>query len=245
MALPEQLKCPGDAGAYIVQSRSALDNSFRQALAQAGATIISYIPNNAYLVRASAAIIQQLQTHPQVVAALPYEPYFKLKPALLKLAVEQTPLSEETDLNVLLFADARDGTVAALEQLGAQLLSEYPSPFGPVVKVRPSIYSLAAIAALPGVQQVERSQTRVSANDLSRAALRVATDSVATNNYLDLSGSNVLVMVNDTGVDPTQPDLVGAGATRPQSPVSGSGDGCSWARDARGGDYCRGRQAIV
>ena len=58
LSLPEQLRSPGDAGAYIVQSRSILDNSFRQALTQAGATIISYIPNNAYLVRASAAIIQ-------------------------------------------------------------------------------------------------------------------------------------------------------------------------------------------
>jgi len=148
LSLPEQLRSPGDAGAYIVQSRSVLDNAFRQALAQAGATIVSYIPNNAYLVRASAAIIQELQTNPQVVAALPYEPYFKLKPALLKLAVEQTPLPEETELNVLLFADDRAETLSALEQMGAELLSEYNSPFGPVVKVRPSIYSLASIAAL-------------------------------------------------------------------------------------------------
>jgi subtilisin-like proprotein convertase family protein len=223
LALPEQLQSPGDAGAYIVQSRTTLDNGFRHALSKAGATIISYIPNNAYLVRASTAIIQELQTNPQVVAALPYEPYFKLKPALLKLAVEQTPLPEQTDLNVLLFADAQDGTVASLQQLGAKLLSEYPSPFGPVVKVRPPAYSLAAIAALPGVQQVERSLTRVSANDLSRVAMGVASDSVATNSYLGLTGTNVLVMVNDTGVDQMQPDLTGRVLidSNPQFPGAG------------------------
>ena len=33
LPLPEHLQSPGDAGAYIVQSRSALDNSFRQTLA--------------------------------------------------------------------------------------------------------------------------------------------------------------------------------------------------------------------
>ena len=49
------------------------------------------------------------------------------------------------------------------------------------------------IAALPGVQQVERSQTRISANDLSRVSLQIAADTVATNNYLDLTGTNVLV----------------------------------------------------
>jgi hypothetical protein len=32
LSLPEQLRSPGDAGAYIVQSRSILDNAFRQAL---------------------------------------------------------------------------------------------------------------------------------------------------------------------------------------------------------------------
>src|SRR6185369_3896038 len=133
---------------------------------------------------------------------------------------EQTPLPEETELNVLLFADDRAGTVTALEQMGAELLSEYNSPFGPVIKVRPSAYSLASIAALPGVQQVERSQTRISANDLSRVSLQIATDTVTTNNYLDLTGSNVLVMVNDTGVDPTNPDLVGRvlGDGNPQFP---------------------------
>ena len=168
-------------------------------------------------------MIHELQTHPQVVAALPYEPYFKLKAALLKLAVEQSPLPEQTDLNVLLFADDRAGTLAALEQLGAQLLSEYRSPFGPVVKVHPSAYSLASIAVLPGVQQVELSQTRLPANDLSRAALGVATDSVATNNYLDLTGSNVLVMVNDTGVDPTHPDLQGRVSIDPNTQFPSAG----------------------
>jgi subtilisin family serine protease len=100
------------------------------------------------------------------------------------------------------------------------VLTEFNSPFGPVVKVRPSAYSLASIASLPGVQQVERSQTRVSANDLSRVSLQIAPDSVATNNYLDLTGTNVLVMVNDTGVDPTNPDLVGrvSGDGNPQFP---------------------------
>jgi subtilisin family serine protease len=74
------------------------------------------------------------------------------------------------------------------------------------------------------VQQVERSQTRAPANDLSRAAMQVAMDSVAATNYLGLTGTNVLVMVNDTGVDPTQPDLTGRVLTdlNPQYPGAGT-----------------------
>ena len=75
-------------------------------LQAAGATIVSYIPNNAFLVRASAAVAQQLSADPQTQAVLPYEPYYKLKPSLLKLAVAQAPLPDDSALNVLLFADA-------------------------------------------------------------------------------------------------------------------------------------------
>src|SRR5262249_37969639 len=54
---------------------------------------------------------------------------------------------------------------------------------------------------LPGVQEIEMTARRVPANDLSRATIGVAVDSITMSNYLGLSGSNVLVNVNDTGVD--------------------------------------------
>src|SRR5690348_7019538 len=84
-AIPDSLRSQGDPGSYVVQSRGALDNSFRALLRAAGATVVSYIPNNAYLVRASSGAAQQLQADPQTQAVLPYEPYYKLKPALLQL----------------------------------------------------------------------------------------------------------------------------------------------------------------
>ena len=45
------------------------------------------------------------------------------------------------------------------------------------------------------------------ANDLSRVCLGFALDSITQSNYLNLSGSNVMVNVNDTGVDATHPDF--------------------------------------
>ena len=59
------------------------------------------------------------------------------------------------------------------------------------------------------MQEVELSRARVLANDLSRARIGVAANTVTTNNYLGLTGSNVLVNVNDSGVDTNQPDLQG------------------------------------
>ena len=50
-SIPKNLQSQGDPGAYIVQANGPIDNAFRAMLAAAGAQIVSYIPNDAYLVR--------------------------------------------------------------------------------------------------------------------------------------------------------------------------------------------------
>src|SRR6266700_1510443 len=207
-SIPAHLRAQGEPGAYIVQSRAPLDGTFRALLQTVGAGIVSYIPNNAYLVRASAAAAQQLVANPQTQTVIPYEPYYKLKSSLLKLAVEQGALPDGTVLNVLLFADARDATIGELQKLGSTILGEERSPFGPVLKVQPPADSLPALARLPGVQLIESSQPRALANDLSRTVVGVSSDTITTTNYLGLSGANILIAVNDSGVDATHPDLV-------------------------------------
>jgi len=224
LSIPTSLGAQGDPGTYIVQAGGPLDAAFRARLKEVGATIVAYIPNNAYLVRASQAIADELATDPGTTV-LAYQPYYKLKPSLLALTMEDKPLPDNSVLNVLLFQDARDATVAALQQMGAQVLSEEPSPFGPILKVRPGNPNaipqslstpppslnevISALARLPGVQEMEMARTRVPANDLSRATVGVAASPQATTNYLGLIGSNVFVNINDTGVDTNHPDLQG------------------------------------
>jgi len=123
-AIPGHLRAQGDPGAYLVQARGPVDNSFRALLRQAGAEIVSYIPNNAFLVRASAQVAGQLKAAPGMQAVLPYEPYYKLKLSLLQCAVAREPLPAGSALNVLLFADAREATRAELEKLGARILGD-------------------------------------------------------------------------------------------------------------------------
>ena len=84
LAIPAHLRAQGDPGSYIVQARDPLDAAFRALLKDAGATIVSYVPNNAYLVRASAAVAQELAAQPQTGSVQPYEPYYKLKASLLE-----------------------------------------------------------------------------------------------------------------------------------------------------------------
>ncbi len=142
--------------------------------------------------------------------------YFKLKGPLLALAVEQQPLPNDQALSVLLFPDAGTAARKELTGLGLRVVGEERSAFGPVLTVRPGQSSavpagamLSALAGLPGVQEIELTHRRVLANDLSRARIAVAADTVTPLNYLGLTGTNIIVNVNDSGVDANHPDLQG------------------------------------
>ncbi|HLX94704.1 MAG TPA: S8 family serine peptidase, partial [Verrucomicrobiae bacterium] len=230
---PKNLQPPGDPGAYIVQARGPIDNTFRALLAQSGATIVSYIPNNAYLVRASAGVANQLEASPLAQAVIPYEPYYKIQSPLLPQAVGQMDLPDGTPLNLGLFADDAQATIQQILELGGQVIGEDQSPFGPIVRVIPP-RNWTALATLSGVQIVEPFHRRAVANDLARATVGVAANSITATNYLGLTGQNIIVEVNDTGIDAQHPDLtasaqygraVGVIGDAPQSLVDTNGHG--------------------
>jgi hypothetical protein len=226
LAIPDSLRSQGDPGSYIMQSRGPLDNKFRALLKSAGAEVVAYVPNNAYLVKATQEAAQQVQADPQTQTVLPYEPYYKLKPSLLRLAVQDQPLPEETILHVLAFPTSREDAVEGLQKLGAEILGEERSPFGAVFTIRPPVNSLVDIAALAAVQEVEPARARRLANDLSRVTLGVSADTLTDTNYMGLTGANVLVDVNDSGVDASHPDLQGRVLSDlPRSSVDTNGHG--------------------
>ena len=210
LTIPDRLRAPANSGSYVVQARGPLDAPFRALVRDANASIVSYIPNNAYLVRVSDTGAQQISADPRTQSVLPYEPYYKLDASLLKLAMEQPAvLPPNGALNVTVFADAYQSTIANLEKIGAITAGEDRSPFGPVLKVYAAPGTLSAVAALPGVQAVASWHTRVQANDLLRPRLGVSANSVSLTNYLGLNGTNILININDGFVDTNHPDLMG------------------------------------
>jgi subtilisin-like proprotein convertase family protein len=206
LSIPANLRAAGDPGAYIVQARGPTDNAFRAMLAQAGVTIVAYIPNNAYLVRASASVAGTLGASPLTQAVIAYEPYYKIQSSLLEKILQNEPLPP--DFNIAVFPDAVKETRTLLNNAGWTILSQQSSPFGMVFTVQGQ-GDVTALARMSELQIIEPAYPSMAANDLSRATVGVAANSLTNGNYLGLTGAGVTVEVNDTGIDANHPDLTG------------------------------------
>ncbi len=210
--IPAHLRAQGEPGSYVVQARGTVDAKFRAVLLGAGAELVSYVPNNAYLVRGSAALAQQLRSSSRVQSVLPFEPYYKLDMQLLPLAVRQEALPAGRWLNLVLFTGTQEKALAELRALGAELKGEQRFPFGHVVTIAPPADSLVALAQMSAVQNIEAYQSPVMLNDLSRVRLDVSTnttDLAPAGNWLSLRGNNTYVAVVGSGVDTGHPQLAG------------------------------------
>ncbi len=216
LKIPSHLRAEGDPGAYIVQARGVLDARLRAALAAAGAEFVSYIPNNACLVNVAAKGAGELAGNPLVQAVLPYEPYYKIQPSLLALAVNQQPLPPGTALNLGVFAADAALADQEIERLGAKIIGHDRSALCPIVRVlAPTDWT--PLAQSPMVRLIEPAHARVTANDLSRVTVGISPDTTSpiTNGYAVagsvLTGKNVLVAVDDTGIDVKHPDFTATG----------------------------------
>ena len=199
-------------------------------LTAAGAQVVSYIPNNAYLVQANAAQAAAISADALTAAVLPYEPYYKVSASLLASATPVSPV-----LNLGLFPNADAAVIAQLRDLGVPIVTQDRSPFGTILRViAPADWM--ALAQLPGVHVVEPASRRTIANDLARVTLGVSTDTVTNATYLGLSGSNVVVEVNDSGIDATHPDFTigGTAATGPGTGTRVYGDSPGSITDTNG-----------
>ncbi len=219
--IPPALRAKGAPGSYIVQSDRAIDNQFHDEVTKAGATFVNYLPNNAALVEATPAQAKAMLNDPEFQAVLPYEPYYKLGGSLLPVAVEQAlaqpgtvstagdpAQSQDRELRVTTFPGQRDAAMKELAGLGANLIGEDNTPFGPTLIVKAPSQSLVEIAQSPLAWEIEPYVHRRALNDLTRVAMGVATDTlITTTNYLGLTGSNIIVNLNDTGVDSTLDDF--------------------------------------
>ncbi|HUS36765.1 MAG TPA: hypothetical protein VM680_15565, partial [Verrucomicrobiae bacterium] len=206
LSIPEKFRAGENPGAYIVQANSAPTAAFQQMLKDAGAEIVAYVPNNAFLVKAGRDVAANVGNFADVSSVLPYEPYYKLDLRLMKFAVDNETMPDDAWLRVTFFPGA---STAALAPLANQISAKEKSPFGEQILVQAKPGTLADLAQLPEVQIIEPWNPRIAANDLTRVALGISENTTTNANHHGLSGKDVWVNVNDIGVDKTHPSLQG------------------------------------
>lgn len=218
LQIPESLRTTRPAEAFIVQANGPITREFHERLVQSGAEVLSYVPNNALLVRASAEVSERLAADPGTHAIMGLEPYFKLSPSL----IEQVLGGSEPQSGQELVVTVPEGVdpSAELGSIGVQELGRSRGPFGTLVTVSVPAGRLAALAAVPGIHRVEPRRTISLANDLTGYALGSTTNPANTGPFEGLTGNKVLVNVNDSGVDATAPDLEGRVFTQAGVPAA-------------------------
>jgi len=197
--IPAELRATNGRN-FIVQSGGPLDAAFYAALDRAGAKFISYIPNNAALVEADSAAGLNGFT------VIPFEPYYKLSPDLLEASLNHEAITNA--LRVLTPPGSDDQALADIHTAGWALLGQDRTPLGPefIVQV-PGADPAIAAAQWPLSQEIEQFRRRQPLNDLTRARIGVASNTVSPSNYLGLTGTNVFMNLNDTGAEGIHPDL--------------------------------------
>jgi serine protease AprX len=173
------------AQAYIVQFKGAVLPEWKQALADAGAVVGDYLPDNAFLVKLDADAMTQVQALSFVRWIGTYEPAYKLS------ADAFGNVARSFRVMPAAWADLA-ATEKALQQLSSTTRN-YGAGFSVVLDDA----QVAQAAQLPAVLWIEPYYLRHTYNDVAGATIMNGS-TAWTNGY---TGTGMTIAVADTGLD--------------------------------------------
>jgi hypothetical protein len=156
---------PPRGGLYIVQFVGPIKDEWLMGLRKTGAEIVSYIPNNAYIVRTNsveAFTLTKFRARNFVQFVGDYEPAFRLSPVLQEVRADGNALDKLIDITVQVIdgADAKE-TIDQLRGLAAEVVSEHQVLNYHNVALKVSAGRLGEIASIDNVFAIEeRTQRR-------------------------------------------------------------------------------------
>ncbi len=134
---------------HVVQFHQVITEQDKTMLQQLGAEVIRYIPDDAYIVKASAVTMDQLQTQRGVQAVLPYAPTFKVSP--------QFGVIDHMNQAVLEKISIRTFSDSATQQLKEQVqkLGTLKYAAGKGIGLVAPLSAVEAISQMDGVEWIE------------------------------------------------------------------------------------------
>jgi hypothetical protein len=204
---------------FLVQFHGVSLPEWRDALEQVGATVLSYLPHNAHVVRAPRARLGVVEALEFVRRVEPYEPAYRLDSGLRDRLAGSGPFADEGELRVRVMAFDRGPAVkrrlvAAAESFGARLAAWWPS--GHTVELEAGPDALRRLAAHDDVAWIDRWFPPETDMDLVRLD--------AGSNWLEASfgfcGQGVRGEVLDSGIQLDHVDFDGVELHGPASLTS-------------------------
>ena len=205
----------------LIQFEGPLKTEWRRALTEQNIRIIAYIPDNAVLAQAPAGRLDAGAALECVRWMGHLRPEYKIAPGILRpgAAAHPVPLGPDANSPIstdefrpaydagdfititirTLSPDAVDAVTAALTRPGGVVLKSARGPRQGTIRasVRPA--DLAALAAHPQVEWIERYRTPQIQNNVAAGASFMNADIVRTNH--GLTGLGQVIGVCDTGLD--------------------------------------------
>jgi len=178
-------------GYWLVQFHRPVTGIEKRIVTESGAAIVSYIPENALLIKADALSSQRLRRSPEVRWLGAYHASLRVAPAI-------PDKGAAGEFTVLAFpGEDAQGIQKALQRKGAAVLSRADGPDGTVFVVSAPPAMARSLGQVPGVRWVEpRPEARLM-NNVAAGIARVR----QTWSSARIFGEGEIVAVADTGLD--------------------------------------------
>ena len=141
---------------YIVQFNAPIQNSWKKDLKDAGAKILDYVPDFAFIIRLAVGSEQKVRALPHVRWLGEYQPSFKLSRRLADPAYVNSNKDNKVTLHLSLFPDEDiDAISSGISSLGGIIEKEVTTKWKTKLKISISADKINELSALTGIKNVE------------------------------------------------------------------------------------------
>jgi len=180
---------------YIVQTNSPITEDWKNELANNGVEIISYIPDNAYLVRLQDDQVDKIRGLGSVRWLGDYHPVYKLDPTLSRD-------SGMVDISVTLFPDTTNTyVVKLLKMVGGEVLGVAHNDKTNLVSLRIDSSYLDILASMPEVRFISQIELNEPMNDSTTQFVQSGSTTGGWPIFTHgINGENQIIAIGDSGV---------------------------------------------
>ena len=183
---------------WMVLFDAPIQADWQTAMEKAGAVVRAYLPENALLVEAPIATMEQVIGLQHVAWSGEYQPGNKVQPLLAGLARQSPELPLPVTIQTFSPEDV-SGLVRQLVAAGASDIRATPAKRWGLVRAVLPARAAAELAFVPEVQWVEHHEMPKILNDVALAGDRLNIQSAREDHELD--GTGQVVAIADTGLD--------------------------------------------